>query len=54
MEKSLVPIPTNEIYVTHAEYKQGFIKIWTNAYTKKRSNMEKHLQNYTSFSKVWI
>lgn len=54
MDKSLVPMPVNEFYIAHAEYQGCFIKVWANLFTKKRSNMEKYLQDYNSFSKVLV
>ncbi|VVC24546.1 Hypothetical protein CINCED_3A019121 [Cinara cedri] len=51
MEKSLVPVVCNELYVTHAEYQGCFIKIWANSYSKKKGNLERDLQDYTSYSK---
>lgn len=56
MEKSLVSVFINDLYITHAEYHGCFIKIWGNFYSKKRSSMEKYLQtlDYTDFTKVKI
>lgn len=54
MEKQLVPMLPNDLYVTNAEFQGCFIKIWTSFYSKKRSNLEKSVQNYRNYSKVPI
>lgn len=54
MEKSLVPMFVNELYITHTEYQGCFIKIWADFYSKKRVHMEKLLQDYKNFTKVII
>lgn len=53
MEKSLVPVVYNELCITNVEFQGCFIKIWANSYSKKQENLEKNLQNYTSYSKVF-
>ncbi|XP_050546738.1 uncharacterized protein LOC126908583 [Daktulosphaira vitifoliae] len=50
-ENSLVPLYNKEIYITNAEFEGCFIKIWGHFFCPKRSNMEKSLQNYESYSR---
>lgn len=54
MDKSLVPMVCNELYITHAEYQGCFIKIWANPYSRKKDNLEKDIKNYSNYSKVLI
>ncbi|XP_050421406.1 uncharacterized protein LOC126833881 [Adelges cooleyi] len=50
-ENSIVPLTDKEIYVTNAQYEGCFIKLWGRYLSHKKSNMEKSLQNYESFTK---
>lgn len=52
MEESLVCMTADELYVTHAEFQECFIKIWAHFYSKKRADMEKRIQNYKDYSVV--
>lgn len=52
MEKSLVSICSNELFITHAEFQGCFIKIWASFYSQKKLNMEKSLQDYQNYTKV--
>lgn len=52
MEESLVCMSTDELFITHAEFQDCFIKIWANFYSKKRADVEKCIQNYKDYSAV--
>lgn len=52
MERALVPLSVNHLFVTHAEYQGCFIKIWANFYSRKHSDFEKRMQDYNTFTKV--
>jgi len=53
MDKLLISVPTNnELYVTHAEFQECFIKIWARFDFNQENNFKMSAQNYKNYTKV--
>jgi len=52
MDRSLINVPNSELYVTHAEFQECFIKIWACFYTNQTNKTENIVINYNNYTKV--